>query len=103
MTNRKAAGLCDKQKLLPFINSKNIYKLEKISQFLKFALFLDFIYWFTHGFETMRRKITTSILINLVKLGTISLTAHFLNCVNIGKTLYSGKRFVKLAKGFKDF
>ena len=48
----------------------------------------------------------------LVKLGTISPTAHFLNCVHIGISqtiaaiicgLSSGKRFVKLREVFYDF
>ena len=53
-----------------------------------------------------------SCFFKLVKLGTISPAAHFLNCVHIGRSqtiaaiiygLSSGKRFIKLEEFFKIF
>ena len=52
--------------------------VKKVSQFSKAAIFVNFIYWFhTKNFNS------DPCFFNLVKLGKISSTAHFPNCIHI--------------------
>ena len=73
-----------------------------------FARFYILIWW---TFPKIKTKNFNSgpCFFKLVKLGTISPAAHFLNCVHIGRSqtiaaiicgLSSGKRFVKLREVF---
>ena len=72
---------------------------------------LDFILSFDGVVRKSRQKNSTlgPCFFKLVKLGTISPAAHFLNCAHIGRSqtiaaiicgLSSGKRFVKLREVF---
>ena len=73
-----------------------------------FARFYILIWWSFPKIETKNFN-SGSCFFKLVKLGTISPAAHFLNCVHIGRSqtiaaiicgLSSGKRFVKLREVF---
>ena len=63
------------------------------------------------SFRKSRQRISTrtQAIFTLVKLGTISFAAYFLNCVHVGRSqtiaaiirgLSSGKRFLKLKRSF---
>ena len=76
-----------------------------------FARFYILIWWSFPKIETKNFN-SGSCFFKLVKLGTISPAAHFLNCVHIGRSqtiaaiiygLSSGKRFIKLEEFFKIF
>ena len=79
-----------------------------------FATFFDFILLIWLSFSKIETKNFNSdpCFFNLVKLGTISPAAHFINCVHIGRSqkmaaiirgLSSGKCFVKLNRRFLRF
>ena len=84
-----------------------------MSQFSKVATFLDFILLIWLSLPKIETKNFNSdpCFFNLVKLGTISPAAYFINCVHIGRSqmaaiicgLSSGKCFVKLNRGFLRF
>ena len=76
-----------------------------------FARFYILIWWSFPKIETKNFN-SGSCFFKLVKLGTISPAAHFLNCVHIGRSqtiaaiicgLSSGKHFVNLREVFKIF
>ena len=88
--------------------------VRKISQSSKVATFLDIILLIWLSFVKIETKNFNSdpCFFNLVKLGTISPAAHFINCVHIGKSqkkaaiirgLSFGKCFVKLNRRFLRF
>ena len=77
----------------------------------RFSRFSIFIWLSFRKIETKNFNSDPSFF-NSFKIGTISFSAHFLNCVHIGKNqtiaatilgLSSGKRFVKSTEGFLRF
>ena len=79
-----------------------------------FATFFDFVLLIWLSFSKIETKNFNSdpCFFNLVKLGTISPAAHFINCVHIGRSqkmaaiirgLSSGKCFLKLNRRFLRF
>ena len=97
--------------IVPHVWEIVVRKYLTIFEGYHFARFYILIWWSFPKIET--KNFNSGLCFSkLVKLGTISHAAHFLNCIHIRRSqtipaiicgFSSGKRFVKLREVFKEF